>query len=599
MHKLKLLLKSPRIILVLLLLLGAVILINPTFDDEGVAIRTIAKDSSAAKAGLTSPKPTDKPRMRDVITDFNGVKIKDIQHFEELVESLEIGQIVPLTVKTHFAYDTNNKRKVSLLAHEEEFIIKVEPLIEIITLNETEEKIFEEVQEVQKDINGSLVLVNETVNVTKQVPKTKENIIGKKDLGLQVYSKPTTNLKKGLDLEGGTRVLLQPEKRVSEEDLTIIIDNLKQRLNVYGLSDLVVRSAGDFVSDTQYIVVEIAGANEQEVKDLIGKQGVFEARIGNVTAFRGGQDIKNVCRTPECSFAVSPYRGCSQNAELWACTFQFSITLSREAAERQAAATRNLDVLPGGSGGEGVLSQNIDFYLDNELVDSLTIAAGLKGNAETNIAISGPGSGKTELDARTDSAKNMRKLQTILITGSLPVKLDVVKTDSISPLLGKEFIKNILFTGFVAILSVAIVLWIRYRQVTLSLTILFTMVSEIILTLGLAAAIGWNIDLAGIAGILVAVGTGVDDQIVITDETLRGSKEERYTSWKDKFKKAFFIVLSAYIITVVGMLPLISAGAGLLRGFAITTILAITFGVFVTRPAFGVIIEKLLYQKEP
>ncbi|MBI3033457.1 PDZ domain-containing protein [Candidatus Woesearchaeota archaeon] len=598
MNKFKLLLKSPRIVIVLLLLLGALILINPALDDQGVAIRSIAKDSSAAKAGLASPQPADKPRMRDVITTFDGVKIKDLEHFQQLVENLDVGQVVPLIVKTHFTYDTNNKRKFSFRTHEEEFIIKVEPLVEIITLNETEEKTFEELQEVQKEINGSLVSVNETVNVTKQVPKTKENIIGKKELGLQVYAKPRTNLKKGLDLEGGTRVLLQPQKRVSEEDLNLIIDNLKQRLNVYGLSDLVVRSAGDFVSDTQYIVVEIAGANEQEVKDLIGKQGVFEARIGNVTAFKGGQDIKNVCRTPDCSFAVSPYRGCSSGDGGWACTFQFSITLSREAAERQAAATRNLEVLPGGTGGEGVLSQNIDFYLDNELVDSLTIAAGLKGNAETNIAISGPGSGKTELEARADSAKNMRKLQTILITGSLPVKLDVVKTDSISPLLGKEFIKNILFTGFVAILSVAVVLWIRYRQVTLSLTILFTMVSEIILTLGLAAAIGWNIDLAGIAGILVAVGTGVDDQIVITDETLRGSKE-RYLSWKDKFKKAFFIVLSAYIITVVGMLPLISAGAGLLRGFAITTILAISFGVFVTRPAFGVIIEKLLYDEEP
>ncbi len=596
MSKLKELLKAPRVVIVLLLLLGAIILINPTFDDQGVAIRSIVKESPAAKAGLVSPQATDKPRMRDVITEFNGVKVKEVTQFQELVDALEPNQVVPLTVKTHFSYG-GNKRKVSLLSHNEEFVIKVEPIVEIIILNETEEKIVEELQEVTKNINGSLATVNETVNVTQQVPKTKENIIGKKELGFQIYPKPTTNLRKGLDLEGGSRVLLQPEKKVTQEDLDIIIDNLKQRLNIYGLSDLVVRSAGDFVSDIQYIVVEIAGINEQEVKELIGKQGVFEAKIGNTTAFTGGEDIKNVCRTPDCSFAVSPYRGCTGSGESWACTFQFSITLSREAAERQAAATRELTVIPGGSDNEGVLSQNIDFYLDGELVDSLTIAAGLKGNAETNIALSGPGTGKTELEARTDSAKNMRKLQTILITGSLPVKLDIVKTDSISPLLGKEFIKNILFTGMIAVLSVAVVLWIRYKHVKLSLAILFTMLSEITLTLGLAAAIGWNLDLAGIAGILVAVGTGVDDQIVITDETLKGTKE-RYSSWKDRFKRAFFIILAAYLVTVVGMFPLISAGAGLLRGFAITTILAISFGVFVTRPAFGVIVEKLLYNEE-
>lgn len=596
MSKFKELLKTPRVIIVLLLLVGAIFLINPTLDNQGVAIRSITKDSPAAKAGLASPQATDKPRMRDVITEFNGIKIKNLVHFQELVANLQPDQVVPLTVRTHVSYD-GNKRRVSLFGHEEEFVIKVEPLVEIITLNETEEKTIEELHEVSKNINGSLVMVNETINVTKQVPKTKENIIGKKDLGFQVYPKPTTNLRKGLDLEGGSRVLLQPEKKVSEEDLALIIDNLKQRLNVYGLSDLVVRSAGDFASDTQYIVVEIAGINEQEVKELIGKQGVFEAKIGNTTVFTGGQDIKNVCRTPDCSFAVSPYRGCTGSGESWACTFQFSITLSREAAERQAAATRDLPVIPGGSNNEGVLSQNIDFYLDNELVDSLTIAAGLKGNAETNIAISGPGTGKTELNARTDSAKNMRKLQTILITGSLPVKLDIVKTDNISPLLGKEFINNVLLTGMIAVLSVAVVLLIRYRHINLSLAILFTMLSEITLTIGLAAAIGWNLDLAGIAGILVAVGTGVDDQIVITDETLKGTKE-RYTSWKDRFKRAFFIILAAYLVTVAGMFPLISAGAGLLRGFAITTILAISFGVFVTRPAYGVIVEKLLYNEE-
>ena len=44
---------------------------------------------------------------------------------------------------------------------------------------------------------------------------------------------------------------------------------------------------------------------------------------------------------------------------------------------------------------------------------------------------------------------NMHKLQTILITGSLPYKLEIVKLDSISPVLGKEFTKNIIYLGFV------------------------------------------------------------------------------------------------------------------------------------------------------
>ena len=43
------------------------------------------------------------------------------------------------------------------------------------------------------------------------------------------------------------------------------------------------------------------------------------------------------------------------------------------------------------------------------------------------IAISGSGVGISERDAMFDALNNMKRLQTILITGSLPVKLDIVK----------------------------------------------------------------------------------------------------------------------------------------------------------------------------
>ena len=50
-------------------------------------------------------------------------------------------------------------------------------------------------------------------------------------------------------------------------------------------------------------------------------------------------------------------------------------------------------------------------------------------------------------ETRQEAIKNteieMKKLQTVLITGSLPFKLKLVKTESISPLLGEGFIKKI------------------------------------------------------------------------------------------------------------------------------------------------------------
>jgi preprotein translocase subunit SecD len=55
--------------------------------------------------------------------------------------------------------------------------------------------------------------------------------------------------------------------------------------------------------------------------------------------------------------------------------------------------------------------------------------------------------------------------------------------------------------------------------------------------------------------------------------------------------------MAAYFTTFVAMLPLMKAGAGLLKGFAITTIIGISVGVFITRPAFAAVVEILLKEK--
>ncbi|HLC52465.1 MAG TPA: hypothetical protein VJI98_04440 [Candidatus Nanoarchaeia archaeon] len=409
------------------------------------------------------------------------------------------------------------------------------------------------------------------------------------DLGLKIDKAPLSNLRKGLDLEGGTRVLLKPSEPVAKDDLELIISNLKERLNVFGLSDVVVRGASDLTGE-DFILIEIAGVTEEEVKDLLARQGKFEAKIGNETVFFGGKnDIPYVCRSADCS-GIDPRRGCGVVGDgSTACSFFFTITLSQEAAERQAKITKNLTVIS--EEGGAYLSEDLSLFLDDVEVDSLRIGADLKGRASTNIQISGSGVGRTQPEALTNTLDNMKKLQTIIITGSLPVKLDVVKMDTISPSLGEEFLSNIFLVGLLVILAVAAAILVRYRNLKIAIPMILTLLSEMVLILGFAALVGWNLDVAAIAGIIIVAGTGVDHLIVITDETIRG---EVTSDWKKRIKNAMFIVMGAYLTTVACMLPLLWAGAGLLKGFALTTIAGISFGVLFARPAYAVIIEKLL-----
>ena len=556
-----------KVIVLIIALILALIAINPDLSPDGVAIRSVAKNSSAAIAGIEPPSPQTPPMSKEKITRINNIPIKTLEDYYNVLAGLQPN--VTIQLKT-------SKSVYRLITRQKEVIIH---------LNETvDEQVYVEMYD---------AALNKTVNSTKTISrqKTKIEYLPEIDLGLKVYSAPTTNIRKGLDLEGGTRVLLQPEDKISADTMELLISSMKQRLNVYGLTDVVIRDATD-LSQNQYVMVEIAGANEDEVRELIAKQGKFESRIGNKTIFIGGNDITYVCRSADCS-GIDPNYGCGKSTDGYSCRFRFAITLSPDAAKRQADATSNLEVID--ENGEQYLTEKLQLFLDDQLVDELNIGADLKGKVATDIQISGGGSGTTEQQALFNTLESMKRLQTVLITGSLPVKLNIAKTDSISPVLGKEFVNNSILLAILALASVTVILIIVYRRLMLAIPIILTAAMEVTLTLGVASLIGWNIDLAAIAGIIIAVGTGVNDQIVITDEMLsKKKKEDEILDWKKRIKKAFFIIIAAYFTVFVAMLPLLFAGAGLLKGFALTTIIGMSVGILLTRPAYSVFIKELI-----
>ncbi len=426
-------------------------------------------------------------------------------------------------------------------------------------------------------------------NTTVRIKTSKREYVFLKDTtktGISVTDAPKSNLRKGIDLQGGTRVLLKPLTEVNDQDLKDIIDTMENRLNVYGLADVTIKSSSD-LEGNKFIVVEIAGTTREEIQSIISNQGKFEAKIGNKTVFQGGQkDITFVCRTDgTCSRILA----CQRSSEGYFCRFEFEISLSPQAAEGHAEITKKLAIVSGVSG-QRSLNETIDFYLDNQQVDELNIDASLKGQKATRITISGSGSGATEKEAIDDTVKNRNRLQTLLITGSLPTKLEIVKIDTLSPSLGEKFVNNALLVGLLATLGVALVIFIRYRSLKITIPTMITVLCEIYIILGFAAIFKQNLDLVSIAAILAAVGTGVDDQIVITDEILFGGS----SGLKQQIKKAFFVILAAYATTIAAMLPLLRAGAGLLTGFAVVTIVGVSIGVLITRPAFGVIVRTLM-----
>jgi preprotein translocase subunit SecD len=473
--------------------------------------------------------------------------------------SFERGVQVASIEEQSEAYELGLRKGDILIAVNNQPILSLEDYSEVISALSFEGKTKLELVTTE---NEFVLFTNETPRITVQ------NI-------------EKTRIQTGLDLSGGARALVSADKPLSASELNDLISVTHERLDVYGLKDVTIRPVTDLAGDN-HMLVEIAGSTPQELEELITQQGNFEAKIGNDTVFVGGEkDITYVARSGDQSGIYS----CSALETGHICQFRFSISLREEAAQRHASITSELGNDPANV---GYLDKQLDLYLDGNLIDSLFISTSLKGSPTTQISISGSGQGATRQEALDTAEIEMKQLQTVLITGSLPFTLQVEKLDIISPLLGERFLNTIIIAGLAAIAMLTIIIFVRYRKIELSLAVLLTSVSEVIIILGVSSLFKINLNLPAIAGIIAAIGTGVDSQIIILDEA-----QIQEFSLKERIRRALYIIIGTYVTTLFALLPLLWAGAGLLKGFAITTIIGISIGVFITRPAFSEIVKRI------
>ncbi len=225
---------------------------------------------------------------------------------------------------------------------------------------------------------------------------------------------------------------------------------------------------------------------------------------------------------------------------------------------------------------EEVTHENVSDISNAELITTLTIRG-----TRTDV-----------YEARSD----LEEITILLESGSLPTPVKSISRETISPSLGEAFLSNVLIMGIIALITVIIVILLRYRMPKLAIPIFLTGLSEVIIIMGFLALVRRPLDLAAFAGLIAAVGTGVDSQIVIADEIIRGNQEDVHESLLTRAKNALFIIMAAALTTIGVMVPILmfSFGLGKLVGFAMTVIAGALVGILITRPAFSKIVQYLI-----
>ena len=373
---------------------------------------------------------------------------------------------------------------------------------------------------------------------------------------------------------------------------------LDSKLNRLGMQDIRVR-----VVDNKYILIDLAGMDVATAQDVVGKPGKFEIRI----QADNNQTIHVLYGDAVASVDIPQ----GDRSGGWGVPF----TLSEEGAavfqkaSIDAGAVKNPDAHP------------ISMYLDKDEVFSAPLAAELAGSL-SKVPV-------RTLEARVGSgdagSTKAKELYIHLREGALPVNVAIVGSGQVSAALGKQFKIQMVIAGLIALLAVAAMVFYRYRERRIVLPMVATSFSEVVMMLGIWSLggiwFGWQLDLASLAGIIMVIGTGVDQLVIITDELIRGGEavpaasdrsiKERAAEAAEKsgvgkavaasskvylgrLSRAFSIIIGAAATTAVAMLPLLYMGFGALTGFALIIIVGVILGTAIARPAYGRIIGHIL-----
>ncbi len=354
---------------------------------------------------------------------------------------------------------------------------------------------------------------------------------------------------------------------VREETRDLTKDILSDKLNTLGLKDIPVRVVGE-----DYILIDFAGMDLATAQDIASRPGKFEIRIateGNATRHvLYGDEIKSV--------GIAGYN----DRDGWYTPFTLTDTGAR-ALQRVAIET---------GATTNPMSHNLIMYLD----DNEVYSAPLSSSAASSLAQYPIYSWQASTGADAESKERADQLQIHLRAGALPVNVEIIGSGQVDASLGEQFRSQAIFAGLMTLLAVAAVVYRRYRKPEILLPMVATSVSEVLMILGFASAIGWQLDLPSIAGIIAVIGTGIDHLVIITDEVLHEGKIPPRKVYLSRMTKAFGIIFAAAATTVIAMSPLVIMGFGALKGFAITTIVGVLIGILIARPVYARVIHRVL-----
>lgn len=447
--------------------------------------------------------------------------------------------------------------------------------------------------------------------------------------------------KLALDLEGGTQIILSPAladgEQVSAEELTQAVGIIRQRVDSSGVSESLISTQGN-----SNIVVQIPGTPSDSTLALIRSSAKLEFRpviLTNTSTSTtvGGENGASASPSAETEPTVKPTDFSDPNwvtpaiqsqFDALDCSKQFRqpgqiddptkplVTCGTDGfskyvlgpveldGENIADATNGTTTTTTGAS-TNTWAVNLSFNdegreqfknVTTRLVNladprnrfAITLDGFVITAPTTQSAITG---GEAQITGSFDQ-NTSKALADQLKYGSLPISFIVQSQENISPTLGGEQLAAGLLAGFIGLILVVIYSLFQYRA--LAVVTIGSLIVAAALVYLVIAFLSWRIDyrlsLAGVAGLIVAIGVTADSFIVYFERVRDELRDGRPLSAAVEagWKRAFRTIVVSDAVSMLAAIVLYVLTVGNVKGFAftlgLTTIIDLLVVVLFTHP---------------
>ena len=426
--------------------------------------------------------------------------------------------------------------------------------------------------------------------------------------------------KLALDLQGGTQIILEPRlaegQTVSEEQLAQAVAIIRQRVDASGVAEAEVTTQGG-----QNIVVSIPGEPDQATLERIRSSAKLEFRPVLVTevAFvdpeaepvtvpedaegqglepTNASDLAWITPQLDAEYQNLNCAGLDTSGTNVADPTQPLVTCSSDGTLKyilgpvevggESISDAVAGLIPGPT---GVSTNEWGVFIEfdptgteqfRSVTERLIALPGVQNQFAIVLdgrVISAPRTLAAITDGRPQisgsfTQQSAQVLADQLKFGALPIGFQVQSSETITATLGLSQLQSGLIAGLIGLILVVVYSLFQYRLLGLvtvfSLTVAFVL-SYFVITY-LSNAQGYRLSLAGVAGLIVAIGITADSFIVfferIRDELRDGRTLE--SSIQAAWKRAFRTILASDAVSFIAAVVLYVLAVGNVRGFAFT-----------------------------